>query len=251
MKDAPDPEREPAGTPYLRVPLPVAAAVLFIFLAALLAVGLYANRNLRPQGIFVPTPAAQPAPTATPPPLAAAPIPTATAPALVATTAPTPLILVMPTPTASPAPPTLSPTSAPAATESPTTLPTVEPALAAEVGKAYENFWRVRSQAELTLDSSQLPEVMNGPYLEHFVEVLNQLKAEDKAVKIHVVLNYTVVQAANESAIVHDYIEDTSFFVELGTDTALSDPTNDLLRIEFSLARLDGKWKVVDSVRES
>src|SRR5919197_3079660 len=53
MNEAPDAEREPNG--YIRLPLPVVGGGLFILLAALLAFGLFANRNLRPQLAVAPT----------------------------------------------------------------------------------------------------------------------------------------------------------------------------------------------------
>ena len=53
MNEAPDAEREPAG--YIRLPWPLVGGVLFLFLAALLAFGLFANRNLRPQLGVLPT----------------------------------------------------------------------------------------------------------------------------------------------------------------------------------------------------
>jgi hypothetical protein len=41
-----DPE-QPSASPYVRLPVPVVAGALFLFLAVLLAFGLYANANLR------------------------------------------------------------------------------------------------------------------------------------------------------------------------------------------------------------
>ena len=54
MNEAPDGEREPAG--YVRLPWPVVGAGLFVLLAVVLGLGLFANRNLRPQIGVVPTP---------------------------------------------------------------------------------------------------------------------------------------------------------------------------------------------------
>ena len=254
MNDAPersDPEPQPPATPYLRLPMPLVAGALLVFLVGLLALGLYANRNLRPQGIVVPTAAVQAAPSETPPAVVAA-NPTVTPAPVVATTAATPLTVSIATSTPD-VPPHAPPVpSAPAAaTVNTTPLPTVEPILAAEVGKAYEHFWQVRSQAELTLDSSHLSDVMSGRYLEHFLDVLSQLQSEGKAIKVQVGLNYTVVQATDDLAVVHDRLEDGSVYVQLGTNVALSDPVNDVQLTEFTLARLDGAWKVVDSVAES
>jgi hypothetical protein len=139
--------------------------------------------------------------------------------------------------------------TAPAAAEgTPTELPTVEPALADEVGNAYVTFWRVRSQAALELDSSHLPEVMAGDYLQNFATHLDGLRIQSRAVKTQVTLNYNVVKASSEAAIVHDRIEDESFYIDPETQKPLTDPANDQVMIEFSMAKLDGVWKVTDSV---
>src|SRR5205085_6327251 len=130
----------------------------------------------------------------------------------------------------------------------PTELPTAEPALADEVGKAYVTFWRVRSQAALELDSSHLPEVMAGDYLQNFESHLDGLRMQSRAIKTQVTLNYNVVKASSEVAIVHDRIEDESFYIDPGTQKPLTDPANDQVMIEFSMAKLDGVWKVTDSV---
>src|SRR5437879_1506748 len=76
MSEAPDAERGPSL--YIRLPWPAVAAVLLVFVALLLAAGLFANRNLRPQVRLVPTNSA-----------VAQDVPAITA---LATQAPTPLV---------------------------------------------------------------------------------------------------------------------------------------------------------------
>ena len=245
MSDAPEPERDPSAAPYLRLPMPLVAGVLLVFLAALLALGLYANRNLRPQGIVVPTPLEGPTPSATPQAMAAGAAATA-----LTTEARTPLVLVVATPTKALA--TLAPTltSGPSpASESPTPLPTVEPALAAEVGKAYENFWRVTSQALLELDETHLPEVMDGDYLATVTKRISELRAEGQAIKTHVILNYEVIQATAQSASVVDDFEDDSVYVKMGTEETLTEPAGDQMRVLYRMRLSSGVWKVFDSVR--
>src|SRR5438128_4339933 len=148
MSEAPDAEREPS--PYVRLPWPAVAAGLLAFLALVLAVGLFANRNLRPQLSVVPTPSAAALTTTTPIPVAAPP----TIQANIPTSAPT-RVAVLPiagaTATSAITPTSLTPTatSMAVATATPAELPTAEPALADEIGKAYVAFWRVKSQALL------------------------------------------------------------------------------------------------------
>jgi hypothetical protein len=256
MNDAPDAEQEPS--PYLRLPMPVVALGLLVLLVGLFGLGLYANRSLRPQGT-IPVATAFPATTSATPAVTATSLPVAgvqaTPPAVQVTVeaaAPT----QTPAPAAAvstPEPTTATPTAAlapVAASQSPTPLPTVEPTLAAEVGQAYENFWPVRSAAELTLDPSHVSEVMDDGYLDHFLAVMNQLRQEGRAIDTQVALNYTVVQVNSQSALVHDRIEDKSFYIDPTTQAALTEPADDVERIEFSLVKTNGVWKVVDSVTE-
>jgi hypothetical protein len=221
--------------------------------SGVLALGLYASRNVRQVGVV-----ATPTPQAVADALAtgtAVPVVAATTPVAVPapTLAPTPLIVVTlasPTPVPSAAAAGVTATVVPTAVENagPTALPTVEPTLAAEVGQAYENFWRVRSQAALTLDPTRLPEVMDGPYLYQFADVLNRLKIEGRAIQTKVALNYSVIVANTDKAIIHDRVSDDSFYVRVGTEEPVSEPANDLLQLEVKLNNFGGTWKVVESV---
>src|SRR5947207_3100653 len=115
-------------TQYVRFPWPVVAAGLVVLLAIVLGIGVYANRNLRPQIGLVPT--SEPA-------LVAGPLSTATPQVLTAvpTSAPTAVVQATEVATATPVPPTAAATSIPVLLASPTpsALATVEPALADEV----------------------------------------------------------------------------------------------------------------------
>jgi|SRR5579859_2684438 len=264
MDDPQDAETETERTPYMRLPWPLVAVGLLGVLAVVLAIGLFANRYLRPQVGLVPTPVAAAAPPntsdATPPiaapPTIAPPRATAATPAVaIATSQPTPTALAQPlaSPTASPAAITVAATPTPSADSSPTLqpLPTVEPALADEVGRAYVMFWRVRSQALLELDSTHLSEVMGGDYLQNFIARLDDLQLQGRAIKTQIVLNYTIAQATHDAATVIDRLEDSSFYIVPGTEEPLSEQVSDVLLIEFKLVRTGEVWKVVDSVRQN
>lgn len=237
---------EEHGSSYVRLPMPAVAAVLLVLIAALLTFGVWANRNLRGQAAAVPVPVAAVTPAISTAVVVAAPTPLPTSIAASGPTATAQPTAVLPVATA-----TAAPATEPPATPQPTALPTVEPNVAAEVGQAYENFWRVRSQAELTLDGSRAGDVMNGEYLAHFLDVLNQMQQQGRAIKTQVSLDYTVVQANDNSALLHDRIEDTSYYIDAATGTPLSDPAHDVVLIEFTLVKTDGAWKVVDSVTET
>jgi hypothetical protein len=251
MTDAQDAKAEDPGHSYMRLPWPLVAAGLFGLLVLVLAAGLFANRYLRPQVGLVPTEVPLAAAAASPTPLPATAV--AATPGVVL--ARTPLIIgtvAPPTATGAPATAAVStpmPELPPVMSSTPSPLPTVEPALAEEVGRAYELFWRVRTQALLELDETHLPEVMDAEYLVTFKRTMARLRAENRAIKTRVVLNYFVIAASQDSANVVDDIEDNSVYVRIGTEDPLTSPTADQLRVLYSLSKSLGIWKVVDSVR--
>src|SRR5438067_7635470 len=179
MNEAPDGEREPAR--YIPLPWPAVGAGLFVLLALVLGLGLFANRNLRPQIGVVPTPS----PVAVATPTAQLVAALAAVEASTPTVAPTRVSVTE----AAAATPAATATVVPSQTTplvvvaTPTELPTVEPALADEVGKAYVTFWRVRSQALLELDPAHLPEVMDGDYLLNVRQRIDELRTEGRAIK--------------------------------------------------------------------
>jgi len=129
------------------------------------------------------------------------------------------------------------------------TLPPVDPVVAGEVGKAYERFWQAQSQALLDLDSTHLDETMDGNYLASFEQRIASLRGENRAIKIHVSLAYSVTAVAGDLATLIDDIEDNSVYVNIGTEDPLTSPTADQLRIKYRLKNFSGAWKVIDSVR--
>jgi hypothetical protein len=268
------PEPEPVESPYLKLPWPVVAGSLFAVLALALAAGLYANRYLRPQSSTQPTatqiPLAsagtatlQPTPAVTSssgaqqstqvagagatvqPPLLATAVPSTPqpAPTLGATSA-TAIPQASPTPTE-----VGTQTVAVGTTSTPAATPTVDPVLAAEIGRAYEAYWRVRSQAVLQLDPTHLADVMDGEHLAAIGDRIEEMRAEGKAIKTRVALNYTVVEASEVTASVVDRIEDNSYYVAPGTEQPLTEPAADVLLVMYRLQKISGVWKVVDSVR--
>ena len=248
MDDAHD--AEPEQSPYLRLPWPLVAGGLAGVLVLALAAGLFANRYLRPQVSVVPTPispvaaAPPPAPTSVPAPTVAptpTPAPAATPVALATAAAPTA--------TAQPAIAAVSPNTAVTSIPTPSVRPTFDALSVAEVGKAYDDYWQVRSQALLELDKSHLDEVMARDRLDSVARLIDELRSENRAIKTAVDHDYRVVQLVGDDAqVFDDYISD-SVYVDPVTQQPLSEPTSDELRVIYRLSRLDGKWKVVDSVQ--
>jgi hypothetical protein len=259
MTDAQDAEQEPYRTPYMRLPAPLVALGLVVFLGLLLGAGIYANANLRPQGVVMPTPVpsrveltivpvaeSTPATTHQPTPALVSPTPAAQPTTgkdatVFATQAPERVVVVLDA--------TSTPTvGATQSNESPTPAPTVDPSLAAEIGAAYESYWRVSSQALLDLDPTHLSDVMEGSYLHTFEMRLDNLRTSGRAIKTQVTLNYKVIEASDTTAVVIDRVEDDSYYVSAGSEEPLSDPSNDLLRLELKMLNDTGTWKVVESV---
>jgi hypothetical protein len=268
------PESEPGESPYLKLPWPLVAGGLVAVLAVALAAGLYANRYLRPQTSVQPTATQnvlgsngtatlRPTPAATsgsgtpqstqvagasatsqPPPLSTAGGSTPPPAPTLSIASGTAFPQASPTPTAA-----LALTVAVGLTSTPSAIPTLDPELAAEVGRAYEAYWRVRSQAVLQLDPTHLADVMDGDHLMAIGNRIEEMRAEGKAIKTKVALNYTVVEASEVTATVVDRIEDSSYYVTAGTEQPLTDPAADVLLVMYRLQKNSGVWKVVDSVR--
>jgi hypothetical protein len=128
MESKREPETE--GSSYIRLPWPLVAVGIFAFLAVLLGAGLYANRCVRPQIGIVPTQTVAPIGSGA-----------TTTPVPVSTVVVTPLVLGLTSPTATTIPVSVVATALPGspATLSPPALPTMDSALADEVGRAYRS----------------------------------------------------------------------------------------------------------------
>src|SRR5204863_2865133 len=103
--------------------------------------------------------------------------------------------------------------------------------------------------ALLQLDTTHLSEVMDGDYLAAVSNRITELRAEGRAIKTQVVLNYAVIEATSDSASVVDDFVDNSVYVSSDTEEPLSDPVGDQVRTLYKLRNNSGTWKVVESVR--
>ena len=90
---------------------------------------------------------------------------------------------------------------------------------------------------------------MDGDYLANVERRIDELRAEGRAIKTQVVLNYFVLRASDASASVVDDFEDNSVYVKIGTEEPLTDSTANQLRVLYELRNFSGAWKVVDSAR--
>ena len=244
MSEAPgDGDRE--GSPYIRLPWPVAAGGILLFLALMLAVGLYANRNLRPRTAVAATPVVEAVPT-TLAPLATPTVRPQSTTLAQQRTSMTATVVAAATPTANlPAELLSTPTTAVV----PTPGPTVSPELAAEIGDAYKQYWDVRAQALYDLDTSRLQEVMAGEHLAAAEELIGQLRAEGHAIQTSIDHKYIVVEANSTDATLVDRYVDQSVWVDAQTHFPITSPTGQVFTEQYSFSKLDGTWRVVSLAR--
>lgn len=212
---------------YLRLPTPVAAAAIAVFLIALLAVGIYANSNVRPPPGAINTPVVPGvAPTATSMPVAAV-LANATATTMVIVMTPTPALTVGQSPGPSPS-------------------PTLDTQLASELGQAYEHYWQIRGDALLNLDGSKLPDVADGAQLKALEDLIAQLKSEGHAIQTNVDHNYRVIDTSNDTGHVLDVYVSNSVYVDISTGGRVSEPSGDRVSELYDLKWMGGTWKVVN-----
>ena len=235
MNEAPDDEREPAR--YIRLPWPVVGAGLFVLLVGLLGFGLFANRNLRSQNQALP--------------VTSAPVPIGPA---------TPTAVILLAPTSPPVPTstavtrevlagTVSPKSdATLVPPTPPAQPTLDATLVTEVTEAFDQYWQVRSEALLDLDKAHLAETMGGDHLDMMSKRIDELRAENRAIRTDVDHQvHVLVVNVSTAQVLDDYISNT-IYVDPASKEPLSQPASDELRVVYRLQRSEGKWKVVDSV---
>lgn len=129
--------------------------------------------------------------------------------------------------------------------------PTATPiplALRKEIEDAYDRFWRVRADAALSLDGSRLPEVAAGVALEIERRNVEQLRAQGRAGRYIVDLQYGVVEANQTSAVVATKYQDRSYVIDVQTRNPIA-PTpfaGEEVKMTYWLEKIDGNWKVVD-----
>ena len=145
-----------------------------------------------------------------------------------------------------------SPTPPATQTPAPTAVPTATPSVEEAVLQAYLYYWQVYSEALNSLDTTRLSEVMTGPRLERALTEIDDLRAQNRAVKIVVENQPVVVQVSNDQAVVLDSYENRSYLIDPVTKEPLSQPpgTAETIRDRVTLTRVEGAWRVLDTVRE-
>jgi len=160
-------------------------------------------------------------------------------------------------PTNSPTPTTMA-TSAASPTESPTSIPPTATTTTAtttpeeEVLAGYADYWDVYRHALRNRDVGHLEEVMTGARLERALREVQTLIDQGKAVEIVVNSRPVVLQIMGEQAIIFDEYDNNSYYIDPVTKEPVgaTPSTPDVLQDTVTMQRIDGVWKVRDSVRE-
>jgi hypothetical protein len=125
----------------------------------------------------------------------------------------------------------------------------VEPSTSAELLRAYNLFWQVRAQALYELDSTQLAQVTAGPALEGEQRAIEQLKEKNQAQHVNVEHNPRILYASTDDAAIEDQYLSRSVLVDAESKQPLEPTPASTWRLAYRLRKIDGIWKVVDSVR--
>ncbi len=218
-----------------------------------------------PRATLPPTPQPTVAPTAAPtraPTAVSAPAAASAATPQVATTVPAPALVRPPTT------PAVATTSAamPAPTQAPTTTsagasaviatpwPTAAPDVEAALSDAYTQYWQVRSDAFLSLDTTPLSQVAAGPDLARLQKYIEDEQAAGRATQVKIQHTFAVSWAHDGRAQIVDRYADMSIWVDATTHEPLpgqTEPTVDnapVHKVVDDLQLIDGVWKVTDSV---
>jgi hypothetical protein len=125
----------------------------------------------------------------------------------------------------------------------------VDEAASEQVLQAYNEFWQVRTQALLELDPSQLVHVTAGPVLDGERRAIETLRAQNRAQQVDVKHNARILYASADEAAVEDHYVSHTVLVDAASKVPVEPPPSTSWRLAYRLQKIDGVWKVVESVR--
>ena len=114
---------------------------------------------------------------------------------------------------------------------------------------AYNQFWQVRAQALYELDASSLSRVMAGNLLEAERRAIDDLRAQNLAQHVDVDHNARVLHVTDDEAAIEDKYLSRTVMVDASSKEPLEPPPSVPWTLAYRLRKMDGAWKVVDSVR--
>jgi hypothetical protein len=135
-------------------------------------------------------------------------------------------------------------------TESEINLLTVP--LQREVAAGYLNYWKVYAAAVESLDASKLSDVTADERLEEAQAEVADLRAAGRAAKIQVRHSFSVLSATANEASLKDRYVNSSYAIDPTTKQPIGAPgQSQSTTVSYSLRRMDGRWKVVEAIREA
>ncbi|MCX6024217.1 MAG: hypothetical protein NTZ05_21300 [Chloroflexi bacterium] len=113
------------------------------------------------------------------------------------------------------------------------------------VEQSYLAYWSTYSDALYTLDTSHLSEVMAGTELKNAQDQVDELKRQDRAAKIDIDHNYSVVTLSSDKVGIQDHYLNKSYIIDAKTKQPLQSPKDgEIAEIVCWLEKIDGVWKV-------
>lgn len=120
-----------------------------------------------------------------------------------------------------------------------------------EVEKAYLHYWDVLTQVVRSLDTSSLPEVLDGSALTTSQEQLAELRRDNTPVRNVVEHHYKIVVLNSEEATVEDRYLNHAVLLNGSTGLPKEADPNEFLNDSFTMHRMEGVWKVTFIRRRS
>jgi hypothetical protein len=152
----------------------------------------------------------------------------------------------------SPTPPaaTSRPTSSAPVTSSTGPATTTTLGLRQQILAAYDNSWRVYSDALRRLDPRNLATAFAGDALRQAEQDVATQKAKHQPVRIRITHHPRVLLANATDGVVRDNYENHSVVLDAASGRPIEPDPNEIVRQRQSLKRVDGVWKVVEVIEE-
>jgi hypothetical protein len=125
----------------------------------------------------------------------------------------------------------------------------VEAGLSDQVLQAYNQFWQVRTQALFELDPSQIEQVTAGQVLDGERRAIEALRAQNRAQQVDIEHNARILYASADEAAVEDHYVSHTVLLDAASKAPIEPPPSTAWRLAYRLQKIDGVWKVVESVR--
>ena len=127
----------------------------------------------------------------------------------------------------------------------------VSPDLGDELNAAYERFWNVRAQVQISLDPGPLNQVEGGAELQNDTAAVNALRAQNQPQQINVQHHIQIMHATADGAAIRDDYVAYSVPVDPASNQPLTPTPTGTWHLVYHIQRLSGTWKVIDAIQVS